>query len=103
LHTATKSICLFEQLIDVIQSPAYEPMQRIIMDLYKNATTAISKAQLDQSDQLNEANVFNPTSYTNEVNVDTIAEGTVFPEFEWDTSELADLEFDNLFNPFLND
>ncbi|KAH6667824.1 fungal-specific transcription factor domain-containing protein, partial [Halenospora varia] len=43
LRTATKSIRWFEQLVDVIQSAAYEPMQRIIIDLYKSATTVVSK------------------------------------------------------------
>jgi hypothetical protein len=98
----TNSIRLFEQIVDVIESPAYEPLQRIIGDLYKSATEIVSKVQLEQLDGLNKTDVFSPANCTQEGDVGIFAEGMAFPEFEWDNNELSGLGFDTLFDPSID-
>lgn len=91
---------LFEQLVDVTQSLAYEPLLRIIKDLYTSATAVASNRQLDQLDQLNGENILDPTTCSQENDAGIFCEGTTLSEFEWDDSELGGPDFDALFEPF---
>lgn len=99
LQIATKSIHLLESLLDVVQSPTFEPLQRIIMDLYRSAVRAVDEVR---PDWLNEAETLDPiTTGQNEGDLDIVAEETTFSEFDWNDSELRALEFNDIFNPFL--
>ena len=49
LVIATESIKSFDLLTDVVQSSSYEPLNRIIDDLYKNASGAIDSIDITQA------------------------------------------------------
>ncbi|RDW87923.1 hypothetical protein BP5796_03617 [Coleophoma crateriformis] len=97
LQTATTSVRLFEQFLDVVQSTKYEPLQRIIMDLYKSATSVVDKARLGGPNQANDLNA--SLRGLPEGDLDVFLERTAFPEFQWSEDGLGGLEFDTVFNP----
>lgn len=90
LEMATRSIRLFEQLFGIFQSSTYEPLQRIITELYQSATIVVGEARRDQ---LNEADEI-PSASRAEGELDLFNDETVFPEFEWGE------DFGGTFNPF---
>ena len=87
---ATKSIRLFEQLCGIIQSSTYEPLLRIITDLYQSATRVVDEARLDR---LNEVDVVISAGQV-EGELDVFNDEIGFPEFEWGE------DFGGTFNPF---
>lgn len=48
----TESIKLFDRLMDVVQSSVYEPLNRVIKGLYKDASTAIGGIQMDPASEV---------------------------------------------------
>ncbi|KAH8647759.1 fungal-specific transcription factor domain-containing protein [Xylariales sp. PMI_506] len=51
LVVVTESIQLFDRLVDVLQSSAYEPLNRVVNHLYNDAKTAIGGIQMDPASE----------------------------------------------------
>ncbi|RDW72837.1 hypothetical protein BP6252_06744 [Coleophoma cylindrospora] len=96
LQIATTSVRLFEQLLDIVQSTKYEPLQRIIMDLYQSAARVVDEVRLGGSNRANDLNTSLP-----EGDLDIFSERSDFPEFQWNEDGLGGLDFDTTFNPFV--
>ncbi|KAH8889607.1 hypothetical protein GQ53DRAFT_722399 [Thozetella sp. PMI_491] len=52
LGVVTESIQFLDRLMDVVQSSSYEPLSRVIKDLYKDASTVVGDIHAEEVDQI---------------------------------------------------
>lgn len=100
LQMAAKSIRLFEQIIDVVRSPLYSPLHRIIEDLYKSATKVVDDAPPerleDGSGALSSARNIDPV-------MDMFTDQSEFSVFDYNEGQLGNFEFDGMFGPLVGE
>lgn len=96
LEIATRSMHLFEQLMEIIRSPVYQPLEHVVRDLHRSASEVVNKAQLEQWNEIDAGVSGNGA----ELEMDLFTGPPGFPPFEIQEIPPVGFELDSLLGPF---